>query len=342
MGLQDMVEHMLGLNSGGKSWRIADPEQLEQELGKRFGRVTRSQGHNGLELICDCPVCGEHKLTVNSVSGIYKCWRGCCSGHVRKLLNKHLPMTQAPVKIEKRSYGYINPGTCVPLTAVDCNNPAAVYLQSRGFDARRLGQAFGIQYCGTGRKFAHGVFNTTNTIMIPVVMNGKTVGWQSRLLYDPDKLTDQQCSMMGILWDDEKKKYRRPPKYFTMPGLDKREILWNFDNARNSDVVVVTEGVFDAARVGLCGVATFGKSVSDKQVDLLQQYWKCVILLLDPDAAKEASRLRMKFGPTVSVVLVTLKGYKDAGEAPQDAIWSQIIDAVEAAGDSLGNYSVVA
>lgn len=341
MALQDMVERMLGLSENRREWHVADPDQLQTELEKRFGRVTRSQGHNGLELVCDCPVCGKHKLSVNAVSGVYKCWVGCMSGHVRKLLKTHVAMTTAPVHSEKKNYGYIDPGTCVSLATVDENNPAAVYLQARGFNARYLGRAFGLEYCGSGRKFAKGLFSTSNTVMIPVVMNGTVLGWQARLLYDPEKLTDAQCALIGLPWDDEKKKYRRPPKYMTMPGMDKRNILWNFDNARKSELVVVTEGVFDAVKVGLCGVATFGKSVSDQQVALLQQYWKCVVLLLDPDAARDAERLRRKFGPLVRTVLVTLKGYKDAGEAPQTEIWSQIIDTLEADGGSLSEYSVV-
>ena len=338
MDLNTMVEQMLGLRAEKKKWRIADPEQLEAELSKRFGRVTRSQGHNGLELICDCYVCGEHKLSVNAVSGIYKCWRGCCSGTVRKLLNKKLPMTTAPAKKTVRHFGYLDPGTLVPLTAVGDDNPAAVYLTARGFDYRALGADFGMCYCSRGRQFHHGLFDTTGTVVVPVTVGGKQIGWQSRLLYDPDKLDNDRCAMLGFAWDPKKEKYIRPPKYFTMPGMDKREILWNFDNARRSDTVVVTEGVFDAARVGKCGVATFGKAVSDKQVSLLQQYWKHIVLLLDPDAMREAGKVQAMFGPTVDVVVVTLHGYKDAGATPRRELWSQILDACLARGLDPGGF----
>ena len=340
MDLNAMVAQMLGLGDRKKKWRIADPEQLEAELSKRFGRVTPSQGHNGLELICDCYVCGEHKLSVNAVSGIYKCWRGCCSGTVQKLLNKKLPMTTAPAKKTVRHLGYLDPGTLVSLTSVGDDNPAAVYLTSRGFDYRALGTDFGMCYCSSGRKFAHGLFDTTSTIVIPVTVGGKQIGWQSRLLYDPDKLDDSRCAMLGFQWNPEKGKYVRPPKYLTMPGMDKREILWNFDNARRSDTVVVTEGVFDAARVGKCGVATFGKAVSDTQVGLLQQYWKHVVLLLDPDAMRETGRVRAMFGPTVDVVTVKLVGYKDAGDTPRRELWSQILDACVADGLDPNSFKI--
>lgn len=332
MDLNAMVAQMMGLGESGKKWRIADPDRLEAELARRFGRVTRSQGHNGLELICDCYVCGEHKLSVNAVSGIYKCWRGCCSGTVQKLLGKKLPMTTAPAPKPVRKAGYIEPGSLVPLASVPDDGPAAAYLGARGFDHRALGADFGFCYCGAGRQFFKGVFDTTNTIVAPVTVDGKGVGWQARLLYDPDKLDDAGCAMLGFKWDAKKAKYVRPPKYFTMPGMDKREVLWNFDNARRSDTVVVTEGVFDAARVGRCGVATFGKAVSDTQVGLLQQYWRHVVLLLDPDAGKEARRTKAMFGPTVDAVEVHLEGYKDAGETPRRELWSQIFDACAAAG----------
>lgn len=340
MDLNTMVAQMLGLDEDRKVWRISDPEQLERELERRFGQVTRSQGHNGLELICDCPVCGEHKLTVNSVSGIYKCWRGCTSGTVRKLLNKHLPMTSAPArKVEKR-HGYVDPGVTVPLASVGPDNLAAAYLHARGFDYRELGREYGFCYCERGKSFAKGVFSTTGTVVAPIVMNGKTVGWQARLLYDPDKLDAAKCRMMGFAWNPEKGKYIRPPKYMTMPGMDKREILWNFDNARKSDTVVVTEGVFDAAKVGKCAVATLGKAVSEQQVNLLQQYWRNVVLLLDPDAEKDTSRLKMRFGPTVRVIPLLLQGYKDAGEAPRREIWAQILDACTSAGVDPGTLHV--
>jgi hypothetical protein len=285
-------------------------------------------------------VCGEHKLSVNAVNGIYKCWRGCCSGTVRKLLNKKVPMTTAPVKKVERHVGYLSPGTLVSLASVGDDNPAAVYLTARGFDYRKLGRDFGFSYCAPGRQFFHGLFSTSSTVVATITMDGRDVGWQARLLYDPDKLDDARCAMLGFIWNTEKQKYVRPPKYFTMPGMDKREVLWNYDNARRSDTVVVTEGVYDAARVGRCAVATLGKYVSEKQALLLQQYWRHIVILLDPDAMKEAVRLRSLFAPTVDVALVTLQGYKDAGEAPRTEIWSQIWDACVAEGLDPGSFQV--
>lgn len=335
-----MVDELYGFGKRARRRQIESPEQLESALAARFGRVTRTQGHNGLELVVDCPVCGRHKLTVNAKSGIYKCWRGCTSGMVDRLLGAHVArIAAAPVVEERKAAAYYPPGELVGLRALPDDSPAVVYLRSRKFDVDEMSDVFGISYCRFGKCFAGGVFNASNTLSIPVVMDGVSVGWQNRLLYDPDTIPDDRCAMMGFRFEDGK--WRRPPKYFTMPGMDKGRILWNHDNARASDVVVVTEGVFDAARVGRCGVATFGKSVSDSQVAILQRNWKCVVLLLDPDAEREADALRLRFSVSTPVVQVRLQGYKDAGDADRASLWEQILDAMCAAGVDPGKFRIV-
>ena len=220
-----------------------------------------------------------------------------------------------------------DPGELVALHELPDSHQAIVYLRNRGFDPLDLERTYGIAYCMSGKKFAGGLFDTTNAIAIPLYERGVTVGWQCRLLYNPEKLTDSECEMFGFR-KKENGKYARPPKYFTSPGLQKSSILFNSDWAMNSGVVVVTEGVFDAIAVGRCGVATLGKQVSSEQVSRLNR-WKLVVLLLDPDAAKEQSGLADRFANDVLVVQVHLHGYKDAGECPRDELWRQIEASVD-------------
>ena len=172
------------------------------------------------------------------------------------------------------------PGTLVPLSYLDEDHQAISYLTGRGFDPRLLEENYGICYCSEGKKYAGGLFDTTNTIMIPVYQNGQAVAWQARLLYNPDKLDDRSCEALGFM-KDEDGDFVKPPKYFTMPGFDKGKMLWNFDWARRSNLVVVTEGVFDAVAVGRCAVACFGKGVTEEQAGVLRYYWDLVVLLLD-------------------------------------------------------------
>jgi len=296
-----------------------------------FGPVKRSNGHNGLELIVRCPVCGKKKLTVNATSGIYKCWHGCMSGNVStlfkdvQLARSDAVASRGPVlplsEMSKRD----SPGKLTALSTLPDSHPAIQYLTSRGFDPVELEQVYQLCYCGEGKDYMDGVFSTTNTIIIPVFFGGKMVGWQSRLLYTPDKLSSEMCESLGFI-KDEDGDWVRPPKYFTMYGLDKGRILYNHDWARQSNLVVVCEGVFDALAVGRCAVAAFGKSLTDTQVNLVKSNWDLAVLLLDPDANKESNQLDLRLTNSISL---KLEGYKDAGEAPRMEIWRQIAAAIE-------------
>jgi hypothetical protein len=247
-----------------------------------------------------------------------------------------------PVRVQKN----VGPGFCVPLSSLPEEHEAILYLKRRGFDPLQLERTFGISYCKSGVKFARGLFDTTGTIMIPIMENGSAVAWQSRLLYDPSKVKPGEESAYGWLYDAEKKAYKEPPKYFTSPGFKKGEHFFNFDNASKFGFTVVTEGAFDAMRVGPCSVAAFGKGVTDTQIEILRAKWPVVILLLDPDAEADQEKLRMKlegrncFGGAktsgTTVVTVRLHGYKDAGECPHSEVVRQIVLSALSEGVDLG------
>jgi hypothetical protein len=306
-----------------------NPVQMEAFLLQRFGTVRRGHGKKGLELITKCPVCGKRKLSVNTNTGLYQCWRGCVSGHVDKLLGniRAMKLTTFAPKPVSVARDVDSPGELIPLTTLDDDHQASVYLQQRGFNVRILEDHYGFRYCRQGKKYANGLFDTTNTIIIPVYKGGTLIGWQSRLLYNPDGLDDRACEGLGFI-KDEDGDWVKPPKYFTMPGLDKGKILWNYDWARQSNIVVVCEGVFDAVAVGRCAVACFGKGLTDNQVNMLKEYWDLVVLLLDPGDADKQMALLDQSSLMNNALPVHLEGYKDAGEAPQAEIWRQIDQAI--------------
>lgn len=305
-----------------------NPAQLETLLRRKYGDVKRQGGGAKLELIVKCPVCGKRKLTINPQKGIYKCWHGCMSGLVSTMF-RDVQLAKSEAEFERkqapRDRGFQSPGELIPLTELGSDHQAVMYLKSRGFDPAELDRIYGMRYCRAGRTYMGGVFDTSNTIITPVYFNGVALGWQSRLLYNPDTVPDDVCEALGFEKDNDGD-WIRPPKYFTMPGIDKGKLLWNFDWARRGDLVVVCEGIFDAMAVGRCAVATFGKSVTDDQISLLKSYWRVVVLLLDPgDAEPDMIRISRAMGAGGAFpVYVMLKGYKDAGEAPRMEIWRQI------------------
>lgn len=116
----------------------------------------------------------------------------------------------------------------------------------------------------------------------------------------------------------------------------KNNTIFNLNNAKKSGRIVVQEGVFDALTVGESGVATFGKMVTDDQVELLAQaaneYNIPIYLFLDEDASKEMTnsvgRLQSRTGSPV--YLVVNKTGKDANDLGKEKCEELISNALPA------------
>jgi hypothetical protein len=321
-------------------------------LRTKFGTtVKRSKAKRGLELRICCPFCTSkgqsrdtgYKLWINPGMGVYRCWRCETRGSISALLGtpfKPIGLDGiGPAAIGSTPVCDNLPGDIIRLDHLPDDHVATRYMRNRGFNPGAIGRYFGVSYCQYGRAFGGKSFkfDTTNTIVFPLWMNGVLAGWQCRLMYNPDSLDNETCEAFGFLWDDEKKKFLRPPKYFTSPGLTKGMVLFNYDVARQADIVVVTEGPTDVLAAGPCAVGTLGKGVTDTQMALLASGWKIVVVLLDPDAAAEATALHMDLSRRTSkAVLVSLQGYDDPGSAPTLEIWRQINAALSASGVDLG------
>lgn len=159
------------------------------------------------------------------------------------------------------------PGVCVPLNTLPETHEARRYIADRKFSADELTKDWNVQYC---EKHEHPYIR--NRIIIPIYNDGKLVGWQARAISENHD----------------------GPKYFTMPGLKKANMLFNGDRARHKDFGVVVEGVFDAFRVGPeRAVALLGKSMNSHQQTLVHRWWGggAVCLLLDPDAIEDMERI---------------------------------------------------
>jgi hypothetical protein len=278
---------------------------------------------------------------MNPEKGQYRCFRCPARGGLKELFsdiswterNTFVPPPNPMRELQDQ------PGTLISFKELPEDHLAIRYLRNRRFDPYVLEQVYGLRYCMEGRKYLNGLVNTTNTIIFPIWMEQKVVGWQSRVLFNPDHLTDEISAAMGLPRDSDGH-YLHPPKYFTSPGLEKGRAFFNYDIARQSEIVVVTEGPMDAIAVGPCAVATMGKGVSDFQARILKAYWKLVVIMLDPgDADKEMQDLYNQLWASVPTLQVILQGYKDPGEAPTAEIWRQIDVAAAAHGISLGSYN---
>jgi hypothetical protein len=211
------------------------------------------------------------------------------------------------------------PGAVTPLHELPLDHAANAYLLGRGHhDPHQLSRALGLAYCPQARpEFAL----AGGRIIIQVTMQGKLAGWQARILGTPPT--------------------KKIPKYWTFPGMYKSRVLYNFDRARQSPLVVIVEGASDVWSVGPRSVALFGKVPSTFQVQLLTRFWggKAAVVLLNTDAEEQSEALQADLqGRFSHLVRVQLPAGRDPGSYGHQDIWGLIRQAAGQQGVDLEPY----
>lgn len=157
----------------------------------------------------------------------------------------------------------IYPSNLLRLTSLSPDHEAVRYIMGRGFGPEQLEQ-FGCSYCPEDPDPL-----MARRIFIPVLdPGGDRIGGQCRATFDP----------VG----------KFPPKYYTLPGTPLGSTLFGISWA-DEDLIIVTEGVFDAMRLGRYGVCTFGSRISQQQQSLLKTR-PAVIFAFDPGLKEADSR----------------------------------------------------
>lgn len=203
------------------------------------------------------------------------------------------------------------PGTMLPLTRLSQHHTAVQYLEERGFTCQALETLYGVSFCLDSDMFPV----CAGRIIIPIYMHGELVGWQARFPGERD-------------WSKN-----RIPKYYGLPGMPKRLMLYNYDRAKQYRTVVIVEGVTDVWKVGGPAVALLGKKAHPLQRKLLSEF-DAAVLALDPDASEDAAALLLDLRRIFSgrVGLVTYPDGIDAGSLTREENWDLIYAAADEAG----------
>lgn len=101
-----------------------------------------------------------------------------------------------------------------------------------------------------------------------------------------------------------------------------KNFLYNYDAVRGGECYVV-EGVFDTLTLPECSVATFGKAMSDRQMELLSSKFNKVTLMYDGDAYVESLRYAIKLHKFMyEVYVVQLHKYRDPFDYSREELLS--------------------
>lgn len=112
----------------------------------------------------------------------------------------------------------------------------------------------------------------------------------------------------------------------------KSTVVMNLNNAKKYDKIVVVEGVFNIFAIGGCAVSTYGKQISDEQLEQIISATKAPIYLyLDDDAwetmIKVAKRIQERDSSRL-VYYVISPDSKDASDLGHEGAWERINNAV--------------
>jgi hypothetical protein len=150
---------------------------------------------------------------------------------------------------------------------------------------------------------------TSDSLVFPVVFNNAFVGWQLRFI-------------PGTRNGDRMKKF----KYFHV--FPKGSYVFNYDKAKEFEEVVVVEGVKKALKFPN-GVATFGKGISEQQLQIIQE-WRNIVLILDgeEDTQKKAEEFKSIFESNGrKCVNIDLRKY--GSESPDDLTSEQLMEIIK-------------
>lgn len=297
-------------------------EMVIQNRGSLLGQRTVKDGnstsskpnvlHYGEYYRICCPLCNDtrYRLWINHRAVEFPffivCYNEDCynSAQTRDQLLFQLFKVRRParpaVNRGKRDSATLRkvelPGQIQRLDTLPASHPANEYLaDERGYDPWALGRDYGISYCQVSDRYPQ----CNNKIIIPIHMHGTLVGWQARFIGERN-------------W-----KVSSVPKYWDMPGMPKRLMLYNHDRASQCPWVGLQEGVTDVWSTGPMMMSLLGSTVTFAQRRILALAFKDkpLVIMLDGDAMLENEAithdLRREHRP--GVVMVTLPEHTDPG-----------------------------
>jgi len=195
------------------------------------------------------------------------------------------------------------PGRCIRVDQLRPEHNACQYLLGRGFDPAVVGRDYWVSYC----EAADVDFPLANArLIMPIHMNGQMVGWQARPPYDINwKATGQQ-------------------KYLNCPGMNRRLMLYGFDNSKVLPFCIITEGVTDTWAIGAGAISLLGKSMSMQQADLIVATWKVAVIALDADAQDRVQAIRNLIRNKIPLIVITLPPGLDPADIEPDFFWDLV------------------
>lgn len=207
--------------------------------------------------------------------------------------------------------------------------PFIKYLLGRGITMQQM-MSLSIGYVVNGGYYkSDGSYATlrNSVVFFTYDLEGNYIYWNTRSI-------DSNAGIKSINAPGKKTEYTR------------KDVVFNLDKAQYAPYIVLHEGVFDALTFHNTGIATFGKQVTDTQVELilsvLKGTEKPLYLFLDKDALTETMNSAEKFYREHPYTYVVPHGEEDANDLGLKESINMIKEnAIKATPENLTNFFIL-
>lgn len=207
--------------------------------------------------------------------------------------------------------------------------PFIKYLLNRGITMQQM-MSLSIGYVVNGGYYKSD--GTHATLRNSVVFF--TYDLQDNYVYWNTRSIDSNAGIKSINAPGKKNEYTR------------KDVVFNLNNAQHAPYIVLHEGVFDALTFHNTGIATFGKQVTDTQVELILSVVKGtdkpLYLFLDKDALTETISSAERFYREHPHTYIVPHGEEDANDLGLEASIRIIKDnAMLASPENIANFFIL-
>lgn len=292
----------VGIVSEGQeiSWDVVSRRLLDSRVNGQNRKVTagRRIHHSGEEYKVNCPFCNDQRmrLYINHRWAVFdeetgshnlflaQCFNeGCVDSAERQRQLQELVFSSARsgrmrILPGKKSPSRVTevspPGPMLDLATLTRNHPrhpAILYLRERGFDPEKISQLYGVYYCPSSKYSL-----AQHRLICTMRQDGRLVGWQARYIGTPPD--------------------KRIPKYWSCPGMARRLLAYNYDQAVLHHTIPIVEGPTDVWNMGPMSMGLIGKtmnpSLQRRFTATLQEKGtgQVVPVILDPEQDETAKR----------------------------------------------------
>ncbi len=241
---------------------------------------------NGKEVSVNCKWCRprdyKKKLTINGSSGLWHCWSCSEKGNFSKFCKEYSKnaLSIAEFITEQTTTFTQN----VRIISNDLLYPEHFRFLSDSLKSLKAKKYFAYLY---NRGLT---IEDINYYRIGYCIEGK---YADRIVVPVYKRDDLVSFIARAITPEKKPKVLTPAALPGSHGV--KDFIYNLDRAKDTKVLLIGEGVFDAISLGISGVCLFGKEATPIQLaQIINAKPRRVIICLDGDAYKYSIKLADK------------------------------------------------